>query len=182
MHRSSYVELERAAGPEGSSRERVSRFTFCSVGPDASKNRGGGKTLVCPLLLSFCVRGGDYCNTAEWITPANTAQTSCLVWFLVNFMFLVSLYSTLDINIILFFYHLLYLPSLLFSRHRKGGDLIPDASSWTNKSYGPIVTHVWKGIQEIKQRNANYANNESWLTGRHSWWCSFFRRVHLNHF
>lgn len=57
------MELERAVGPEGSARERVSRFTFCSVGPGASKNKGGEKRLVCPLRLCFCVSRGDYCNT-----------------------------------------------------------------------------------------------------------------------
>lgn len=50
MYGASYVELERAAGPEGSTRETVSRFTFCSVGPGASKEGDGGKRLLCPVL------------------------------------------------------------------------------------------------------------------------------------
>lgn len=50
MHGASYVELERAVGPEGSARERVSRFAFCSVGPGTSKKRDGGKRLLCSVL------------------------------------------------------------------------------------------------------------------------------------
>lgn len=42
MHGASYVELERAAGPEGSTRKRVSRFAFCSIEPSMSREGDGG--------------------------------------------------------------------------------------------------------------------------------------------
>lgn len=55
MYGASYVQLERAAGPEGSSRKRVSRFAFCSVGPGTSKEGDGGKRLLCPVLTPVLV-------------------------------------------------------------------------------------------------------------------------------
>ena len=66
MHGTSYAELERAVGPEGSAGERVARFAFCRGGPSTSWKGDRGKLLlIMPLytLLCFCVSGTDYCNT-----------------------------------------------------------------------------------------------------------------------
>lgn len=50
MYGASYVELERAVGPEGSTRKRVSRFTFCNVVPSVSQEGDGSQRLLWPIL------------------------------------------------------------------------------------------------------------------------------------
>ncbi len=98
MHGASYVELERAVGPEGSASERVSRFVFCSVGPGTSKREDGGKRLLFRLVLCFCVSGSDDCNTHQVViiliflnkpeTQSQQCRTECRILILSNLLFI----------------------------------------------------------------------------------------------